>query len=479
MAMVQKQRDNFSLSSLHEIKKLASAPSCSTMVAVQKQRDNSSLSSLHEIEKLERPPKTEENMFRKKSSGFNQMTTTQGVNDADKLRSFKRKRATTDCLNVSSEAQSSVLQQAKEVQANLEPDFPSLIKTMSRSHVTVGFWLGLPKHFCSAHLPKHDATIVLEDESGEEFETKYLVEKVGLSAGWRGFSISHKLLEGDIVVFHLVEPSKFKVYIVRYNGSDEVNGALALLKLDACPKQLICDVDTKACEKIEIENLESLSHKNSQKNNLMVCGTDLRPISDPLEDDSDFSSEILDGIRLAESVVDFKQVRSIEDFVVLVNGLVINSELPKFLLTKYHKLCCSQKAFLHDHLLEGLNCKLAAGIISETINISDAIRASKICTSQDNFSTWEKTLKAFEVLGMNVGFLLARLEQLMNISLKSKRYKEAIVERAHAEEEIKALETKLLEAKEKMNSLDIEIENLDVTANKLELLFVEVANAPW
>lgn len=54
--------------------------------------------------------------------------------------SFKRKRETIDCLNVTSEDQS-ILQQAKELQANLEPDFPSLIKAMSRSHVTVGFWL--------------------------------------------------------------------------------------------------------------------------------------------------------------------------------------------------------------------------------------------------------------------------------------------------------------------------------------------------
>jgi hypothetical protein len=37
---------------------------------------------------------------------------------------------------------------------------------------------------------------------------------VGLSAGWRrGFSIAHKLLVGDIVIFHLVKPSKFKVVI--------------------------------------------------------------------------------------------------------------------------------------------------------------------------------------------------------------------------------------------------------------------------
>jgi chromosome segregation ATPase len=61
----------------------------------------------------------------------------------------------------------------------------------------------------------------------------------------------------------------------------------------------------------------------------------------------------------------------------------------------------------------------------------------------------------------------------VNISLKSKRYKEARLERDHAEEE------KLLEIKERMNSLDAEIENLDPTAERLELMFEELANAPW
>lgn len=239
------------------------------------------------------------------------------------------------------------------------------------------------------------------------------------------------------------------------------------------------DKDTKACEETVNEDLKLLPQENIEKHNVMVSGTDLQPIADPSEDDSDFGSEILDGIRLSDSKVDFKQVRSIEDFSVLVNGLVINSELPKFLLTKYFGLCCSQKSFLHDHLLEGLNCKLAAGIISETINIADAIRVCKISTSQEHLSTWDKTLKAFEVLGMNVGFLRARLEQLVNISLKSERYKKARLERAHAEEEVQTLEAKLLEVKEKINSLDAEIENLDVAADRLELVFQEVAHAPW
>lgn len=55
--------------------------------------------------------------------------------------------------------------------------------------------------------------MVLQDETGEVCEAKYLSEKVGLSAGWRGFSLAHKLVEGDVVVFHLVSPLKFKVIL--------------------------------------------------------------------------------------------------------------------------------------------------------------------------------------------------------------------------------------------------------------------------
>lgn len=69
----------------------------------------------------------------------------------------------------------------------------------------------LPKKFCFEHLPKHDTMIVLEDESGREFQTKYLVGKSGLSGGWRGFSIAHNLLAGDVLVFHLVAEYMFKV----------------------------------------------------------------------------------------------------------------------------------------------------------------------------------------------------------------------------------------------------------------------------
>lgn len=62
-------------------------------------------------------------------------------------------------------------------------------------------------------MPKQDTMIVLENESGMNYQAKYLVKKVGLSGGWRGFSIAHELLEGDVLVFQLVRPTKFKVLV--------------------------------------------------------------------------------------------------------------------------------------------------------------------------------------------------------------------------------------------------------------------------
>lgn len=38
----------------------------------------------------------------------------------------------------------------------------------------------------------------------------YLGAKQGLSAGWRGFAIKHGIKVGDVVIFQLVRPTKFK-----------------------------------------------------------------------------------------------------------------------------------------------------------------------------------------------------------------------------------------------------------------------------
>jgi hypothetical protein len=51
---------------------------------------------------------------------------------------------------------------------------------------------------------------VLEDENGQDHQTLYLCAKQGLSAGWRGFAINHDIKVGDVVIFQLVRPTKFK-----------------------------------------------------------------------------------------------------------------------------------------------------------------------------------------------------------------------------------------------------------------------------
>ncbi|KAM7268759.1 hypothetical protein ACFE04_010925 [Oxalis oulophora] len=403
-------------------------------------------------------------------------------------KGYERKRLKVEDL-ADGKVASAVIKRAEEVQANLAPEFPSMIKYMLKSHVTGGFWLGLPRSFCTSHLSKEDTTIILEDEFGKEYKTVYLAVKTGLSGGWRGFSIAHNLLEGDVIVFHLVEPSKFKVYIVRRNGSDEVDGALGLLQLEGSITQM--EDNERALivtTKVEDKCLVSLAHeipeentKNDSFNDKYETESDDSEIEDgtrlAIEDGTRLAIE--DGIRLAETIVEFKDVKSIEDFTIVTNGLVIDSELSKHARTKYYELCCSQKSFLHDHILDGLNCRLVAGIISETINIADAIRASKLTTSRDDFKIWDKTLKAFSDMGMNVGFLCARLEKLVNFPLVSKRMEEAEVEKLCAEQEKKLLEGKLLDLNKKIIKLQSEIKTLEMDGDKLALMFKESASAPW
>ncbi|KAK3195763.1 hypothetical protein Dsin_027073 [Dipteronia sinensis] len=403
------------------------------------------------------------------------------LNDPGEFKCEKRRRTTFENLFDDEEVKLAVMERASQVQANLAPQFPSLIKYMLQSHVTRGFWLGLPSKFCLEHLPRKDTIIVLEDKDGNEYDTKYLAEKIGLSAGWRGFSISHKIREGDVAVFHLVSQTKFKVYIVRSNDSDEVDGALGLLKLDTCSRQQdsVKDIGIGIgiCKEEEDKYWDPLARDIPQEN---FEKDNMEPMSDYSENESKpVGSETLDGITLFESTVDFKDVKSIEDFKIVVDGLVINSTLSKHLLIRYYELCCSQSSFLHDGLLGDLNYKLVVGMIAEIINIADAIRASSITTFQSDFATWEKTLKAFQMMGMKVGFLQARLEQLVNFTLKSERSRKARLERARADEARRILEGKLSEVRQAINRLDSDIETLEGNAIRLAVMFQDVAKAAW
>ncbi|KAF6144030.1 hypothetical protein GIB67_017638 [Kingdonia uniflora] len=117
----------------------------------------------------------------------------------------------------SPQARASAIEKAEALESTLEEEFPTFIKPMLQSHTTGGFWLGLPVDFCKKYLPRKDETITLIDEDMDESPTNYLALKRGLSAGWRGFAIAHNLVDGDALIFQLVETRKFKVYIIRVN----------------------------------------------------------------------------------------------------------------------------------------------------------------------------------------------------------------------------------------------------------------------
>ncbi len=114
---------------------------------------------------------------------------------------------------MSDKARMAAIDAADEVNKGLVN--PAFVKPMLHSHTASGFWLGLPATFCKTHLPLKDDRIMLEDEQEREWETIYLAGKVGLSGGWRGFSLDHDLVDGDCCIFELVSSHRFKVHIFR------------------------------------------------------------------------------------------------------------------------------------------------------------------------------------------------------------------------------------------------------------------------
>ncbi|CAA0807545.1 B3 domain-containing protein [Striga hermonthica] len=167
--------------------------------------------------------------------------------NSKKSRSVSRKRTRQTDLYDDIESKFSVMERADRVLARLESELelPFFLKCMLPSNVSHGFWLHLPKKFCSLHLPNHDTSIILVDEWGNEYKTSYLLERHGLSAGWRGFSIAHRLLKGDILIFHLTAPCRLQVHIVRVHGSDVVSAALCLMELDAFGRGEDADLEKK------------------------------------------------------------------------------------------------------------------------------------------------------------------------------------------------------------------------------------------
>ncbi|KAG5238827.1 B3 domain-containing protein [Salix suchowensis] len=410
--------------------------------------------------------------------------------DSREPRSRKRKKDAFSVFYDSTETKSPAMELAEEFRANLESAYPSFAKTLVRSNVTVGFWMHLPMRFCKMHLPKNDTTIFLENESGEEYILNYIAERTALSGGWKAFCAANNLQEGDVLVFHLVKPSRFKVYIVKGNGSSQGDGEFGIPNSGANGKEIIsepAEKDVKGSEKAELLELLPVGHQeeNNQENGLIAEENNKGYVANQSENESeDRASETLRVIKLSGSTVDFNNVKGIENFSILLNGFSIDSELSEHHRMRYYELCRSQKSFLHSNLLNSINHNLAVEIIIGTVDISEGIKSSKLSSSQADYGVWDKTLKGFELFGMKVGFLRERLSRLMSLALESEEAmesecREVRLEQVRVDEEMKSLELRLLKLKETRERLDDEMEILKENAEKHEHMFQEAVNAPW
>ncbi|KAJ3669099.1 hypothetical protein LUZ60_011049 [Juncus effusus] len=163
--------------------------------------------------------------LRRSSRARNQVSYHDQVDETE-LRSYRKRYCRSNesgreyTGRVSSyEEQALAFQKAEQIQNSLNN--PSFVKTMVRSHVSSCFWLGLPSKFCKEHLPQREVTMVLEDEAGAETDAVYIGFRTGLSGGWRGFAMERNLEDGDSLVFELVEPHRFKIYIVKAIEDDD------------------------------------------------------------------------------------------------------------------------------------------------------------------------------------------------------------------------------------------------------------------
>lgn len=195
-----------------------------------------------------------------------------------------------------------------------------------------------------------------------------------------------------------------------------------------------------------------------------------------------------DGMGISDSEIDFDDVTSFSDVNVILDSLATDCEFHDHLRRTYYELCCSQKSLLHKHLLKPLHPTLVAGVIMETVSIANGIRACKAeaSSSREDFLVWKKTLESFELLGMNVAFLLSRVKGLLGVASRSResyaewqgKYEELKLERARAGDKMKALELQLSNVKDVLQKVDSEMEELQSSLKKRDEALQELASAP-
>ncbi|KAI3912519.1 hypothetical protein MKW98_020981 [Papaver atlanticum] len=400
--------------------------------------------------------------------------------------SFKKK---SRLLPMVDKPKSAVLDKAEEIQAGLNPNYPSFIKQLLRSHVSGSFWLKLPKAFCTPNLPSKNILLTLLDEQGDEYTVKCLAPRFSLSAGWSGFSTAHKLVEGDALVFHLVEAYKFKVYVVRACGLEDADLPCDLPSSDIPPQGSLQDA-AGATEMKKTKNSIGkylTSHSGvpipgEDQHTVLpsTCGTHAENHTESHPSVPFFKTKLEQHEEhTSVGAMETEFFGSLDSFTIVVDGMLIDTEISEDVRTKYYELCCSQKSCLHKHLIEGLNRRIIAEIISEIVKIVDAIRSnSKLSTPKDKFKAWEKSLKSCKHMGMNVDFLLSRVGILLQ-QASAFDYNGTVMEENRLEKEIAARQVKILELRNDWVRLERQLKNLKSNREKHESAFQSIVNSPW
>ncbi|KAI7736182.1 hypothetical protein M8C21_001708, partial [Ambrosia artemisiifolia] len=401
-----------------------------------------------------------------------------GVHDPSRKR-LRKENASKDSKAPLQISQTMI--RAREVQSTLGNECPSFIKTMVKSHVTTCFWMGLPLPFCKRFLPQHDSLIVIEDEDGKQANLKFIAYRFGLSAGWGKFAVRHKLLEGDVLIFQLVESCKFKVvYIVRANNSKDVDGVAKVINQDGHSEH-------KSPATVK-KNFKSKGRKCSSSSSPPLTKVKRKYIRSkpPTQLNSHHTDHPVVNSQVQEGPpkpkFSLKDAISFKDFSIMVNKECIDTELSEEIRMDYYNLCIGKNEILHNGVREGLYYKLVAGVIGETVNIANMLRNCKLTTKKEEYAGWDSSLESFELMGMKVGFLRDRIRALTSLAFESedaKTYAEVKEEQNRNANEIKVLQAKLVELYESNKKINEVMDGLKEKAERYEIEFQRKVDAPW
>ncbi|KAI7746921.1 hypothetical protein M8C21_020650 [Ambrosia artemisiifolia] len=364
---------------------------------------------------------------------------------------YKAAIVARDSSSKCSRTRSSAMTKAVEVRISLGTEHPSCIMMLKgrqsslQGHLPCSNSMVFPLWFWKMYLPKADSEMVIEDQNGEIHHVKYYTKSRNFSVGWKKFAVGQNLLLGDVLVFHLVQPYKFKGFSCLANDLKKANDLIARLNLEARMKQMIPETErAKPFSSTMVQKKQRLSNPSSQI--ISQCMEQSRNNSEEL------GSAVLQGSRRSKPDLSSQELEAFKDFHIMVKGVSCMIVFPKTFITS---------------------------MIGETVNIANEIKNCKLTTTKEQIHAWDNSLKSFSHLGMKVEFLRDKIATLSTLVFESEnkldmeRYMEATADHKHIEDEIKRLTEELKKLDESSRKIKAIVDDLKQKAGKYEVKFQE------